>query len=45
MDGKLWRSVGIDGESVSYSGVDARAAAIMDRMLDGLSFVPKANAR
>jgi hypothetical protein len=34
--GKLWRYVGTFGESASYYEVDARAAALPDRFLDGV---------
>jgi hypothetical protein len=36
LDGKRWRHIGVAGESVFYFDLDAEAAAIMDRMLDGL---------
>ena len=35
-DGKVWRHVGVSGESVFYFDLDPDAASIMDRMLDGL---------
>ena len=41
LDGKLWRHIGVSGESVFYFDVDADAAAIMDRMLDGLCLIRK----
>ena len=39
-DGKLWRSVGRDGESVLYVGQDQEDASLFDRMLDGLCVIP-----
>lgn len=37
--GKLWRWVGVAGESVFYFDLDADAAATMDRVLDGLCII------
>ena len=40
-DGKLWRHVGVSGESVFYFDVDTDVAAVMDRILDGLCLIRK----
>jgi hypothetical protein len=40
-DGKVWRSVAVSGESAFYFDLDADAAAIMDRVLDGLCLIRK----
>jgi hypothetical protein len=40
-DGKAWRHVGLSGESAFYTDLDPDAAAIMDRLLDGLSVIRK----
>jgi hypothetical protein len=44
-DGKLWRSVGLRNESAFYSDADFKSAAIMDRILDGLSVISRAAPR
>lgn len=35
-NGKLWRSVGVSGESVSYFDLEPDAAVVFDRLLDGM---------
>ncbi len=35
-DGKVWRHIGVPGESAFYYDLDRESAAIMDRVLDGL---------
>ena len=38
-DGKLWRSIGREGESVFYYGQEPKDAALFDRVLDGLCVI------